>query len=582
MIGNNMKNTFKICFLFLILFSSIIKAELVTTEVSPPEPLVNESFYLTFKVKMTGDADPYITFTPSNVQVLGKREQGVSIQTTVINGKISTTKEQNIVYELQADRTGTAYIRNIKVEINGKVTPVRDVTINILATPKRIPDAFMEAEVSKTKVYVGEGIDVNYYLYFKSSIAANDVKDFPKLNKFIKRFHHINSPVETVQYKHEVLKRILAYSARIYPEKPGMAVIDPMRISVQVIEADYGGLGGFGFGSQRYKNKDLASNRVEIEVLPLPTEGIPAGFTGLVGEHEFTLIPGKGKYLVNEPIEFKLEVKGKGALEKFDAPGIYSDPNLEVFDTKAELTEIGNTAAKKVFEYTLLARNSLSIPPRELSLSYFDPNTGKYVEKKISIPGLEVSGAAAPSSSNQKNETANLKKDDVAVVNLDNFFANIFNLNSKIKGKPVELGLVGPWFKEESFLGKNSYYLINLILACSVILMMIWWQRRIRLAGELELSSNIEAKKIFKDIKKNGINYSNLFKLLSFLDKTNRLASGGISIIDIIESSSLSNESKQYFVKSLSICERANFGVSKERTNINYESKYFSELMKLL
>jgi hypothetical protein len=95
MIGNNMKNTFKIFSLFVILFSSIIKAELVTTELSPPEPLVNESFYLTFKVKMTGDSDPYITFTPSNVQVLGKREQGVSIQTTVVNGKISTAKEQN-------------------------------------------------------------------------------------------------------------------------------------------------------------------------------------------------------------------------------------------------------------------------------------------------------------------------------------------------------------------------------------------------------------------------------------------------------------------------------------------------------
>ncbi len=579
-----MKNTFKIFSIFVILFSSIIRAELVTTEISPPEPLVNESFYLTFKVKMTGDSDPYITFTPSNVQVLGKREQGVSIQTTVVNGKISTTKEQNIVYELQADRTGSAYIRNIKVEINGKITPVKDVMINILATPKRIPDAFMEAEVSKTKVYVGEGIDVNYYLYFKSSIAANDVKDFPKLNKFIKRFHHINSPVETVQYKHEVLKRILAYSARIYPEKPGTAIIDPMRISVQVIESDYGGLGGFGFGSQRYKNKDLASNRVEIEVLPLPSEGVPVGFTGLVGEHEFTLTPGKEKYLVNEPIEFKLEVKGKGALEKFDAPGIYSDPNLEVFDTKAELTEIGNTAAKKVFEYTLLARNSVSIQARDLNLSYFDPNTGKYIEKKISIPGLEVSGAAAPSTSNQKNEPANVKKDEVNSVNLDSFLGNLFGSGSgtKIKGRPIELGLIGPWFKDESFIEKNSYYLINIILTLMVMFLLFWWQRRLRLNGEIDLSSNFEAKKIYKEIKKNGVNYSNLFKILSFLDKTNRLAGGGVSIVDIINDSPLSNESKQYFVKVLSICERANFGVSKESTKVTYESKHFAELMKLI
>ena len=160
------------------------------------------------------------------------------------------------------------------------------------------------------------------------------LKEFPKLNKFIKRFHHINSPVEMVQYKGQVLKRILAYSARLYPEKVGPAVLDPMKISIQIIESDYG---GFGFGSQRYKNKDLSSPRVEVEVLPLPSEGVPASFTGLVGEHEFNLSVPKSKYLINEPIEIKLEVKGKGAVENYDAPTIFSDNNLEQFDTNTAI-----------------------------------------------------------------------------------------------------------------------------------------------------------------------------------------------------------------------------------------------------
>ena len=94
-----------------------------------------------------------------------------------------------------------------------------------------------------------------------------------------------------------------------------------MKISVQIIENDYNS--GFGFGNQRFKNKDLSSPMVEIEVLPLPTEGVPSSFTGLVGEHEFNLSVPKTKYLVNEPIEIKLEVKGKGALENLDAPAIF-------------------------------------------------------------------------------------------------------------------------------------------------------------------------------------------------------------------------------------------------------------------
>jgi len=77
-----------------------------------------------------------------------------------------------------------------------------------------------------------------------------------------------------------------------------------MTISVQIVENDYNNpYGGFGFGAQRFKNKDLASPRIEVEVLPLPAENVPAGFTGMVGEHEFSLVMPKSKFLVNEPIE---------------------------------------------------------------------------------------------------------------------------------------------------------------------------------------------------------------------------------------------------------------------------------------
>ncbi|MGZ3790196.1 MAG: BatD family protein, partial [Bacteriovorax sp.] len=174
--------------LFFVLVMAImpsLRAEDVEVEVSPPEPLMNESFYMTFKVKTTGNVEPYISFTPTGATVQGKREQGVSISTTVINGKFTTTREQSYVYELIAERSGTVTVKNIKIEIGGKVTNVKDVHVNVLAQARKIPDAFMEAQASKTKVYLGEGIDVNYYLYFKTSISANDVKEFPKLNKFI-------------------------------------------------------------------------------------------------------------------------------------------------------------------------------------------------------------------------------------------------------------------------------------------------------------------------------------------------------------------------------------------------------------
>ncbi len=561
---------------FLTIFSFAALAEDVEVTVEPKEVVINETFFVTFKVKTSGSEEPYISFTPYGASVLGKRSQGLSISTIVINGKFTTTKEQAVVYELMAERAGQVYLRNVKVEMAGKTMSVPEVRVTVHNEARRVPDAFIEAEASKTRVYLGEGLDVNYYLYFKTSISANDVKEFPKLNKFIKRFHHINSPVETVQYKGQVLKRILAYSARLYPEKVGSAVLDPLKISVQMIENDYS---GFGYGNQRYKNKDLSSPRVEIEVLPLPAEGVPASFTGLVGEHEFNLSIPKAKYLVNEPIEIKLEVKGKGAVENFDAPVIYTDNNLEQFDTKSDVSEIGTQAAKKLFEYTLLARGPVSIPSRELALAYFEPANGKYIEKKITIPALEVSGVAvAPSGG---NETKTDQPADKPASEDNSFLSSLFKKSSG----PTELnqaGLVGPSATSQGRWFEKGLMVLNIILSAFLVIICIQWILSLRKnagpVGEHQL-----IKRDIASLKKKGLSYPELYRVLAALDKSNKMAGGGVSIINIIDESSLKKESKDYFRNALSYTEGGVYTQTRNSgKNTVFEKKHFNELMKNL
>lgn len=566
-----------VMFFILAMFSMAIHAQDVEVVVEPKEPVINENFFVTFKIKTSGSDEPYISFTPFGASVLGKRSQGLSISTVVINGKFTTTKEQAVVYELLAERSGQVYLRNVKVEMAGKTIPVSEVRVNVLNEPRRIPDAFIEAEASKTKVYLGEGLDVNYYLYFKTSISANDVKEFPKLNKFIKRFHHINAPVETVQYKGQVFKRILAYSARLYAEKTGSAVLDPMTISVQMVENEYG---GFGFGSQRYKNKDLSSPRIEVEVLALPSEGVPSSFTGLIGDHDFNLSVPKTKYLVNEPIEVKLEVKGKGAVENFDAPVIYADNNLEQFDTKSEVTELGMQAAKKVFEYTLLARGPVKLAGREMSFAYFEPSSGKYIEKKVSVPGIEVSGVAAATtgSSDNKNEATT----PAAANEANNFLNSLFKDKKTIAVEKNQVGLVGPTLAGQGQWFDRGFLVLNTILGLLLVIVGLEWGLSGRgKSGPRSLSQVI--KRDIASMKKKGLNYSELYRVLVALDKTNKMASGGISITNVINESQLSLEAKNYFKTALNFTEGGAFAEGrKSGQSVAFEKKHFNELMKNL
>lgn len=109
-----------VVFLIMAIFSMAIHAQEVEVVVEPKEPVINENFFVTFKVRTSGSDEPYISFTPYGASVLGKRSQGLSISTVVINGKFTTTKEQAVVYELLAERSGQVYLRNIKVEMAEK------------------------------------------------------------------------------------------------------------------------------------------------------------------------------------------------------------------------------------------------------------------------------------------------------------------------------------------------------------------------------------------------------------------------------------------------------------------------------
>ncbi len=522
-------------------------AQSVDVSVDPTEAIVNESFYVTFKVKITGSESPYINFTPVNASVLGKREASTSISTVIINGKYSVTKEQTYVYELISERTGTAYIKDIVVNLNGVNSKLKDLKVNIISEKRKLQDVFLEAIPSKRKVFVGEGIDVNYYLFYKVPVIANDVKEFPKLNKFIKRFYKTTGNVETVQYRGEVFRRVLAYSARAYPEKPGVAVLDTMKISAQV--ADQRSFDPFGGLSNSYRQKDISSPRVEIDVLPIPVDKMPTNFSGLVGQHEFNLTGGKAKYLINEPIEFKLEVKGPGALENFQAPSLFNSDLIESFDTKSDMVEVSEGVAVKKFDFTFLARSSVNIEERELSFSVFDPEKEIFIEKIIKIPAIAVFGSAEPSKSGDKNTQNRLNKKEKKIdLNFD--FSLLPSWLLPVNGdKNNKVGLVGVG----DFTASTKMDLVFWFFAVVLFIISIFLIYKGLKSDQISDEKLYIFDKQFKKFKKNP-SYENLYLLLLILLK-NR--SNGL--VDELKELSVKKESINYALSLLKTLEEAEY-----------------------
>jgi DNA-directed RNA polymerase beta' subunit len=162
---------------------------------------------------------------------------------------------------------------------------------------------------------------------------------------------------------------------------------------------------------------------------------------------------------------------------------------------------------------------------------------------------------------------------------LGNVFGGLFNFNSSNKKIDTEIKLVGPITKSAIFENVYLPYNVFLFFAILLITFLIFKER----FGEGRFyGSSKEVQTIYKKIKKTGLNYSELFNLLSRLDKDNQMMLKGIGMDLIIAESSLSKDAKRYFKLALDQCEKIKFKGESASATPKLEKKYFEELLRLL
>lgn len=530
--------------------------------VEPSTPVKQETFNIIFEITTQENVEPEVSFNPNGLEILG-RSREVSLNTSIINGKFSSTRKIKVIYEAISDKSRVISLNQIKVSVGKEELKHNPVQIRVLDKKATPSSMFLRAEVSKSEVYIGEGIDLRYYLYSRVPIVQTEFKSFPKLDGFIKRFHKVDEREETVEYDGQIYRRSLKYSARIYPEKTGKVFVDPLRLNIQYATSRGNPFGSFGLAFNRFLSKGLNSPKIEVKVMALPTEDVPLNFTGLVGEHEFRFISNKQKYVVNEAIEAKLEVTGPGALEKMNPPIVYQDAALEQFDTKSDFTEIGMSSGRKVFDYTFLARADVSLNERQLKLAFFDPDEKKYKEKVVLIPSLTIGGGGAPIiSPGLENSTIDKNEERVSTAEKPSF----------------NYGLAAPLFESNwnSLPPKWPKYLVyTLILILTFQALEFLFQI---LRGN---NSKEDIDKEIKALKKNGLEYSGLANLL-FRIGSNKEST---SLREVITSSGLPKKDKDYFLQAIEVLEKKNFATSSpgdrsSKKRVNFRQSAFNSLKR--
>lgn len=540
--------------LFLIFFTFFcfnLFADELKVEINPGRPVAGEVFQAYFRIFTSIDEVPVINFTSSNIEVVGKSNQGISTRTIYANGKLSVTREITIVYDLVSSNPGNAALRDITAQLGSKTLRHNSVSLNILKEPEQLAEVFIMADVPKKDLFLGEGIIVRYYLYSKVPVNSLDIKKYPKLNNFLKRFLQEPEKTERVSVDGDLYMRTQIYSAKLYPEKMGELKIDSLQIAATYPSSVSGDpFGAFGI-NRNLRTRTISSEVVKINVRPLPTPS-PANFTGLVGQHDFQLQVGQNKLIVNEPLGVKLTISGVGALENLEAPALISHPGLEEFESNGDLKISSADQATKVFDYTFLAKENLSIPPKEITLSYFDPNSEKYIPVNLNLPEIVVAGGAQ-----EKLKVVNKVSNQEKKINLENA-----KLPMDFKGIVSDSG--SNW--------KNWLSYINLSMAVFIVFLSIAW-----IVKSKDLRLNFSSKDIPSAFKKGEFDFSQFVIWIEPL-----IRKTGKSPVTIIKESNLSESAKSYFIDLLHANDYKVYSLKKSNMEFKYNKSHFKELSQYI
>ncbi len=452
----NLKRNISATHIFLIFFVGLFSlagsaAELTVTP-SATEITEDENISLIFRASVddyNGDfGDP--EYSAPDFDEINTYSGMQGIQSTFINGKISVKKTNSMTVVLHPKKIGKLKISNISISINGKKITSEDIVIDVsksgsqtgasrsggypFGSPsksdnpragvhqsKDVSSFFIKTEPNKLKVYKGEQIILTYAIYTQVPILGIQVERYPTVPGFLKEDIEIPLINNRLQYQRSVVggreynRAVLAQYA-VFPLKEGSLAIDPLsgkfsyktRSSRSAYDDDdpFGMLNQF-MNTLQTSTATKVSDRVNIEVLPLPADGQPASFTGLVGDFDITVVSDKYSLKTGEPLNVKVKVEGRGHAGSLEHLNVDWPKDFELYEDKSSMQFMRTGTSERIFDFMLIprAKGKFKIPAIELSM--FNPQTKHYVTKKslpIDIDVLE--GAAGSMASGKKPEAA--------------------------------------------------------------------------------------------------------------------------------------------------------------------------------
>ncbi|OGB87946.1 hypothetical protein A3H38_04875 [candidate division WOR-1 bacterium RIFCSPLOWO2_02_FULL_46_20] len=349
----------------------------------------------------------------SNLQIISTSQ---SSNISIVNGQMSA--EKSYTYTLQPTQVGQAHIGAANINVNGQTLTSNPIDITVTEATGNKPQ--QQAQQRQSFPLLRDDDFFNFAPpHFRQSQPVKDpVKVLSKVNRrsayvnqlvlltfsFYRRVNLFQQPsfappnttgfwsiqLPVSQRLREVELdgyRYLAQDFRtaLFPTSPGKYTIGSASLTAQ---------------TDPFSNpQTFKTNPIEITVLPLPEDGKPEDFAGLVGRYKMQVWAKETTIERGKPLQLTAKVWGEGNIQTISEPQCKVPKEFRKISAAAEEKldkNSTNISGSKSFEIVLipLKEGSFTLPP--FTFSYFDPSQNKYVRLTSQATPIQVTPSSVP------------------------------------------------------------------------------------------------------------------------------------------------------------------------------------------
>nr|WP_237712443.1 BatD family protein [Pedosphaera parvula] len=234
---------------------------------------------------------------------------------------------------------------------------------------------FVKLVVPKSQVYLGEMLPLEIQVYLQQQARFTEMPHFKEEGFTLGK---MQQPTQAPTVFNNRRYEVITFKNFVVPAKAGKIDIGPASVILNVPRPD----------SRRtifgefvdWEPATLESDPQMLEVLPLPKENVPPGFSGAVGNYSMAVNVSPTNVATGDPITVKAQISGRGSLDSLTLPQQADWNQFKVYPPTSDVQfadQLGMSGIK-TFALTVVPESMAikELPP--FSFSYFDPDQKQY------------------------------------------------------------------------------------------------------------------------------------------------------------------------------------------------------------